>query len=117
PTCRCCSSGTGSSSARTTATSASAGTARWRRSTCAPATAPPPPRRPRPRGRGWDPAVGALARRPVDGPSPAPELPPEADPYFRADRLSGGATLDAGFAILIGLTGGGAPAPGAGGGA
>jgi mannose-6-phosphate isomerase len=59
-------------------------------------------------GLGWDRALEALDLRAVDGPSPAPELPPEADPYFRADRLSGGATLDAGFAILIGLTGSGA---------
>jgi mannose-6-phosphate isomerase len=59
-------------------------------------------------GLGWDRALEALDLRAVDGPSPAPELPPEADPYVRADRLSGGATLDAGFAILIGLTGSGA---------
>jgi mannose-6-phosphate isomerase len=58
-------------------------------------------------GLGWDRALQALDLRAVDAPSAAPDLPPEADPYFRADRLSGGATLDAGFAILIGLAGSG----------
>jgi mannose-6-phosphate isomerase len=36
-----------------------------------------------------------------------PRLPADADPYFRAERLAGGAALDAGFSILIGLAGSG----------
>jgi len=58
-------------------------------------------------GLGWDRALQALDVRAVDAPCPAPDLPADADPYFRADRLSGGAPLDAGFAILIGLAGSG----------
>jgi mannose-6-phosphate isomerase len=35
-------------------------------------------------------------------------LPSDADPYFRADVLSGGDAFDAGFAILVGVHGAGA---------
>jgi mannose-6-phosphate isomerase len=34
-------------------------------------------------------------------------LPSEADPYFRAERVRGGETLDAGFSVLVGLSGSG----------
>jgi mannose-6-phosphate isomerase len=36
-----------------------------------------------------------------------PELPADADPYFRAERLTGGDALDPGFSILVGLAGDG----------
>jgi len=46
---------------------------------------------------GWDEATArALHGR---------ELPPEAAPFFRADRVQGGDTLDQGFSILVGLDG------------
>jgi mannose-6-phosphate isomerase len=35
-------------------------------------------------------------------------LGPDADPYFRAERVGGGDALDAGFSILVGLEGEGA---------
>jgi mannose-6-phosphate isomerase len=56
---------------------------------------------------GWDRALQALNLRAVDAPVAAPRLPEAADAYFRADRLTGRATLDAGFAILVGLGGSG----------
>jgi mannose-6-phosphate isomerase len=56
-------------------------------------------------GLGWDTAIQALDTHAYDGPPPATSLPQAADPYFRADRLSGGATLDPGFAILVVLEG------------
>jgi mannose-6-phosphate isomerase len=56
---------------------------------------------------GWDRALQAIDLRAVEAPSPAPSLPAAADPYFRADRLTGRATLDPGFAIIIGLDGSG----------
>jgi mannose-6-phosphate isomerase len=56
-------------------------------------------------GLGWDRALQALDLRAVD--APARQLPDAADPYFRAEYLSGGAALDAGFSILVGLAGDG----------
>jgi mannose-6-phosphate isomerase len=38
-------------------------------------------------------------------------FPPEADPFFRADRLAGGAQLEQGFAILVALAGEGELVP------
>jgi mannose-6-phosphate isomerase len=58
-------------------------------------------------GLGWDRALEALDRSEAPAPSAVPRLPAAADPYFRADRLTGRATLDAGFAILVGLAGSG----------
>jgi mannose-6-phosphate isomerase len=57
---------------------------------------------------GWDRALQALDRSPADPPHAAPRLPPEADPYFRAERITGDASLDAGFSILVVLDGDGA---------
>jgi mannose-6-phosphate isomerase len=56
-------------------------------------------------GIGWDRALQALDLRAADAPST--RLPAAADAYFRADRVSGRATLDPGFAILVGLAGSG----------
>ena len=56
-------------------------------------------------GLGWDRALEALDLRAVEAPGRA--LPKDADPYFRADRVSAPATLEAGFAILVGLEGSG----------
>ena len=56
-------------------------------------------------GLGWDRALEALDRGAVAPPVAAPDLPADADPYFRAERVSGGATLDRGFSILVGLAG------------
>ena len=56
---------------------------------------------------GWDRALQALDLSVVDAPSPAPRLPTVADPYFRAERVIGRATLDAGFSIIVGLGGSG----------
>jgi mannose-6-phosphate isomerase len=56
---------------------------------------------------GWDRALQALNLRAVDAPAASARLPEAADAYFRADRLTGRATLDAGFAILVGLAGSG----------
>jgi mannose-6-phosphate isomerase len=56
---------------------------------------------------GWDRALQALDLSVVDAPSPAPRLPAVADPYFRAERVSGRAMLDAGFSIIVGLGGSG----------
>jgi mannose-6-phosphate isomerase len=56
-------------------------------------------------GLGWDRALQALDRRAVD--LPARTLPDAAAPYFRAERIAGGAALDAGFSILVGLEGSG----------
>lgn len=64
-------------------------------------------------GLGWDRALAALDRgdwseervaalRGAAGPS---LLPPAADPYFRAERVRGGETLDPGFSVLLGLRG------------
>jgi mannose-6-phosphate isomerase len=61
-------------------------------------------------GLGWDRALEALDRTAWDDerlasitrPGAAPSiLGSEADPYFRAERLEGGARLDTGFSILV----------------
>jgi len=54
---------------------------------------------------GWDRALEALDRGAALPPTAAPELPAEADPYFRAERISGATTLDPGFSILVVLDG------------
>ncbi|HEX5616801.1 MAG TPA: class I mannose-6-phosphate isomerase [Solirubrobacteraceae bacterium] len=54
---------------------------------------------------GWDRALQALDREPAAPPRAGPSLPPEADPYFRAERISGDVTLDAGFSVLVVLDG------------
>ena len=56
-------------------------------------------------GLGWDRALQALDLRAVD--PPGRTLPADADAYFRADRLTAPATLDAGFSILVVLDGSG----------
>jgi mannose-6-phosphate isomerase len=58
-------------------------------------------------GLGWDRALEALDRGAAAAPVAAPDLPADADPYFRAERVSGGAALDPGFSILVGLDGSG----------
>jgi mannose-6-phosphate isomerase len=58
-------------------------------------------------GLGWHRALQALYLGAADAPAPAPQLPAAADPYFRAERVTGPATLDAGFSILVGLEGSG----------
>jgi mannose-6-phosphate isomerase len=55
-------------------------------------------------GLGWDKAIQALDTKAYDGPPPAQALPPAAAPYFRADRVQGGDTLE-GFSVLVALTG------------
>jgi mannose-6-phosphate isomerase len=56
---------------------------------------------------GWDRALEALNRDASEAPRAAPSLPPAADPYFRAERITGDTTLDAGFSILVVLDGAG----------
>jgi mannose-6-phosphate isomerase len=56
---------------------------------------------------GWDRALEALDTGAVPAPVVTGELPGDADPYFRAERVSGGSSLDAGFSILVGLEGSG----------
>jgi mannose-6-phosphate isomerase len=67
-------------------------------------------------GLGWDRALEALDRSAWDDERLAtltadgrdPELlPAAADPYFRAERVSGGAVLDRGFSVLVGIDGAG----------
>jgi mannose-6-phosphate isomerase len=67
-------------------------------------------------GLGWDRALQALDRSGWDDErlagltapgAGAALLGPAADPYFRAERLEGGAALDPGFSILVGLDGAG----------
>jgi mannose-6-phosphate isomerase len=53
----------------------------------------------------WDEARAAALRGPGEGRS---LLPPAAAPFFRAERVRGGDELDAGFSILVGLSGTGA---------
>ena len=55
---------------------------------------------------GWPTALGAVA---LDAPSPrlGANLPPEADPYFRAQRVGGDVELDPSFAILVAIRGSG----------
>jgi mannose-6-phosphate isomerase len=60
-------------------------------------------------GLGWEAAIASMDRGAMD-PSELLSsndrlLPPSADPYFRADRVSAGAQLDPSFAILVGLEG------------
>jgi mannose-6-phosphate isomerase len=53
----------------------------------------------------WDPDRVAELRAPrVDSGS---LLPRAADPYFRAERLTGGSPIDPGFSVLVGLAGSG----------
>ena len=65
---------------------------------------------------GWDTALRALDRSVWDGPRAAALrtpgagrslLPAAADPWFRAERVRGGDELDAGFSILVALSGDG----------
>ncbi len=60
---------------------------------------------------GWDRALEALDRSGWDEHRAhalkGRRLPEDADPYFRAERLAGGAALDAGFSILVVLAGSG----------
>ena len=69
-------------------------------------------------GLGWDRALQALdtsawderrvaALRGVGGDGSRSMLPAAADPFFRAERVRGGDDLDAGFSVLVGLTGAG----------
>jgi mannose-6-phosphate isomerase len=68
-------------------------------------------------GLGWDLALEALDTSAWDaarldaltaGRGDRALLPPDADPYFRAERVRGGDVLDAGFAVLVGIAGEGA---------
>jgi mannose-6-phosphate isomerase len=62
-------------------------------------------------GLGWDTALAAVDRDPADPAelvSHEAVLPPAADPYFRAERLDGGAESEPSFAILVVLDGEGA---------
>jgi mannose-6-phosphate isomerase len=59
-------------------------------------------------GLGWDVALAALDRRAWTGEGSGPTLPPAAAPFFRAERVTGGDTLDPGFSVLLGLQGAGA---------
>jgi mannose-6-phosphate isomerase len=59
----------------------------------------------------WAPDRVAQLRGPVGG---ARLLPVAADPYFRAERLVGGDSLDPGFSVLVGLDGDGTLATDAG---
>jgi mannose-6-phosphate isomerase len=62
-------------------------------------------------GLGWDVALQALDRSGMSDAEVAglrsngTLLPKAADPYFRAERVHGGDSLDAGFSVLIGLSG------------
>jgi mannose-6-phosphate isomerase len=58
-------------------------------------------------GLGWDRALEALDRTVADAPTAGTDLPPEADPYFRAERVRGGTALDPGFSIFVALAGDG----------
>ena len=55
---------------------------------------------------GWDTALESLDREPIDPaaltePTGGGLLPKEADPYFRAQRIEAGDTLDQSFSILL----------------
>jgi mannose-6-phosphate isomerase len=59
---------------------------------------------------GWDTALQSLDREPIDPaalskPTGGGMLPREADPYFRAERIQPGDTLDQSFSIVL-VTGG-----------
>ena len=65
-------------------------------------------------GLGWDTALAALDRSAwsservaaLRGPGEGRSLlPRDADPWFRAERVRGGDELDAGFSILVGVSG------------
>ena len=62
---------------------------------------------------GWDGALAALDRTAWDGARlaglrAAPAVAARAaDPYFRAERLAGGSSLDPGFSVLVGIAGSG----------
>lgn len=66
-------------------------------------------------GLGWDRALEALDRRAwntdrlaglrTHGADGAGLLPRAADPYFRAERLTSGSSLDPGFSVLLGIGG------------
>jgi mannose-6-phosphate isomerase len=58
----------------------------------------------------WAPERVAELRGPAGG---ARVLPVAADPYFRAERVAGGDSLDPGFSVLVGLDGRGTLATGA----
>jgi mannose-6-phosphate isomerase len=55
---------------------------------------------------GWPTALQSVVLEP-DTPRRGPELPPEADAYFRAQRITGDAELDPSFAILVAVRGNG----------
>ena len=62
-------------------------------------------------GLGWDTALASLDRSGAAGLVAGAELPPEADPYFRAQRLQPGtaaAELEPSFAVLVVVDGDGA---------
>ena len=60
-------------------------------------------------GLGWETALQALDGEPIDPAALTTAtsglLPKEADPYFRAERIEGGDTLDQSFSIVL-VTGG-----------
>jgi mannose-6-phosphate isomerase len=60
-------------------------------------------------GLGWDVALAALDRTGWSedrlAATHGPALPPAAAPFFRAERVRGGDTLDPGFSVLLGLQG------------
>jgi mannose-6-phosphate isomerase len=58
-------------------------------------------------GLDWDTALQALNRSALEDVAAlhGTTLPREADPYFRAERIKGGDTLDAGFSVVIGTRG------------
>jgi mannose-6-phosphate isomerase len=51
----------------------------------------------------WEPERVAELHAPAEGSL----LPKAADPYFRAERLTGGSSLDPGFSVLVGTAGSG----------
>jgi mannose-6-phosphate isomerase len=55
---------------------------------------------------GWPTALRSVALGP-EPPRRGPALPPEADAYFRAQRITGEAELDPSFAILVAVRGNG----------
>jgi mannose-6-phosphate isomerase len=55
---------------------------------------------------GWPTALQSVALD-ASAPHRGQQLPPEADPYFRAQRIRGDAELDPSFAVLVALRGNG----------